>query len=305
MIRSLLAPLSALALTSCFVQPGAFESAMTVNRDGSFDFQYSGEIVAFDPALLDELDGSGALRNDPDFDAALATCYGEPREGYLEVRDADEDAPELIPDADGEEDIVQPRPCTAEEIATERAERTDRMAARAKGDADKAEFLRLLGGIGDGSDDSNREIARRLNEQRGWSDVTYVGRGVWTGSYRVSGRMDVGFVFPLLPATETITPFVRLVPLADGRVRVDAPALSGVLQRMSTASVMTGLMGLGDKNPMGSMPQPKGTFTLVTDAEVLTNNTTDGPVADGARRRLVWTIGAGLKPQPPEALLRL
>ena len=53
MIRSILAPLAAFALSSCFIQPGDFESAMTLNRDGTFDYSYSGEVVAIGAALLE------------------------------------------------------------------------------------------------------------------------------------------------------------------------------------------------------------------------------------------------------------
>ena len=52
--------------------------------------------------------------------------------------------------------------------------------------------------------------------------------------------------------------------------------------------------------------QPKldGTFTLTTDAEILANNTEDGPKADPAGRRLVWKMNAQ-NPAAPMALLQL
>lgn len=308
MTRSLLAPLAALALAGCFLQPGASESALTLNRDGTFDFRYSGEIVAMKTDTLDGLGGGGSRGEaDVDFDAATATCSGEEGERYVSVASPDSDdlvmvEPAMVTDSmDGADATPQP-PCTAGEIAGERDQRRALNARRAAERQQQTAMLARLGGLGDGSDEAYREVARRLNEQRGWSDVVYRGDGVFTGSYRIAGRVDAGFVFPLLPTTPTVTPFVRLVPLTDGRVRVDAPGLTNASGTGAMAAYLT------VKSPsdpfVGSGPQPHGTFTLTTDGDVLTNNTHDGAATEGRLKRLSWTIG-GLDQVVPVALLRL
>ena len=94
--------------------------------------------------------------------------------------------------------------------------------------------------------------------------------------------------------------------MSDGRVRVDAPGLTSTPDVTERVGMMTSLM----RDDTGADPsgrarrRPRGTFTLTTDAQVLTNNTVDGPVAAGRSRRLVWTVG-GLQQVIPEALLRL
>ena len=130
---------------------------------------------------------------------------------------------------------------------------------------------------------------------------------MFTGSYRIAGRVDAGFVFPLLPTTPTVTPFVRLVPLTDGRVRVDAPGLTSATDPAGGTRAMAAYLASGGPgNPLanGGGPQPRGTFTLTTDGEVLTNNTRDGATTQNRRKRLSWTIG-GLDEILPEALVRL
>ena len=307
MIRSMLAPLAAFALASCFVQPGAFESALILNRDGTFDYSYSGEVVAVNAAMQEELDRPSGDAN-ADFDATLATCTGFKGDRYVSVAGADNDPiRDSILGASLETvETIPPGPCTAEEIAGERERRRDVARSQAVQREQQRSAVARLGGLGDGTEQSYRDVARRLNEQRGWSDVVYQGRGVFTGRYHATGRVDAGFVFPLLPTTETITPFVRLVPLNGGRVRVDAPGLTTATSLLDQLGKMSALMkmDLAPNPPLDTGSQPRGTFTLTTDAAILTNNTLNGPTTTGGKRRLSWTVG-GLQQAIPEALLRL
>ena len=51
------------------------------------------------------------------------------------------------------------------------------------------------------------------------------------------------------------------------------------------------------------MSRSEGVFTLVTDAEVATNNSEEGPASDGGKQRIEWRI-TPLNRTAPEALLR-
>jgi len=104
-----------------------------------------------------------------------------------------------------------------------------------------------------------------------------------------------------------IIPFVKVVRLSGNRVRVLAPAFvqpkEGGWQGFGTA--MQGAVAPQAKGAAETwLKKPEGTFTLTTDAEVLTNNTRDGPTRAPAGRQLKWMVGP-LDAAKPEALLQL
>jgi hypothetical protein len=91
----------------------------------------------------------------------------------------------------------------------------------------------------------------------------------------------------------------------NGRIYVQAPSftgggLAGLADRMKGVG---GMAGIGGKGP-GASSRTKGTFTLTTNGEFLTNNSEDGPVADAAGRKVVWEVGGGVE-RVPEALVQL
>ena len=54
----------------------------------------------------------------------------------------------------------------------------------------------------------------------------------------------------------------------------------------------------------GPVSHAQGRFTLVTDGEILTNNSEDGPTPNAAGRQLRWDVGS-TSAKIPEALIRL
>jgi len=73
------------------------------------------------------------------------------------------------------------------------------------------------------------------------------------------------------------------------------------------AAILQG-MGMPGKSEAGSeadkMPKAEGLFAVVTDGELLANNTDEGPKADPAGRRLEWQVNAQT-PATPSALVRV
>jgi hypothetical protein len=148
-------------------------------------------------------------------------------------------------------------------------------------------------------------LATRMMKFDGWKSVTYKGKGVFLVDYSLTSRMGHDFAFPILPDGNIIFPFITVRKRDDGKVFVQAPSftsggLAGVADRMKGVG---GMAGLGGKAPVGANPT-KGTFTVTTNGEVLTNNSEDGPVADKAGRKIVWQVGAG-SDKVPEALVQL
>ena len=118
----------------------------------------------------------------------------------------------------------------------------------------------------------------------------------------MSGLLDRDFVFPVFDRVEFILPFVQATRLGSGRVRVTAPAfVKPGADWMGMSGAGAAAMGRGRGWPFR---EAEGTFTLVTDAAILTNNTTDGPSSEGGSQILKWTVSP-LDRARPEALLQL
>lgn len=274
--------LAALA-TACLLTPGAFNASLDLRRDGSFTYRYTGEVVFITPA-------------------AAAAAEGEKSSAF------DPEAQECFEDATGMDDVEldsKSRDCTKEEI--EQA-RTEWQAAQATaGEQRKIENERMkamFGGVDPSDPKAVEQFTQRLMTYDGWKRVTHKGKGVFDVLYEKSGRIDHDFVFPVFPEVDWIIPFVQVSRRTDGRVRVAAPAF---VQPQGMGSLMggsaMGAMGGGDRDM--PLPKPEGTFTLTTDAEILTNNTNDGPSAGpGGGKSLRWTVGP-LDAKKPEALLKL
>ena len=88
-------------------------------------------------------------------------------------------------------------------------------------------------------------------------------------------------------------PFVAVELRANGTVRVQAPAF-GNENSMSASSAM----------PDKGGDKMDGTFTLDTDAEIVSQNNENGPTTAGGRKTIVWTA-TPLTKTAPMAVLRL
>ena len=189
--------------------------------------------------------------------------------------------------SDGDKD----RPCTKAEIAEQKN-------AFEKKRKDSEEMAKMFGlpGLDDAS---NRAFAAKLMKYAGYRSVTYRGNGVFDVDYHFVGSAKQDFLFPALPDNNLIIPFIALRRRADGSVLVTAPAFTGGSGPMGPAAA-----GAGDMAKGGPMSRAEGRFTIITDGEILTNNSEDGATAHPTGRQLHWDVNSTSN-KIPETLIRL
>lgn len=155
-----------------------------------------------------------------------------------------------------------------DDAAKEKADKAAEAASK------KAEFERKC-----------RAIAAALAKEAGYRKVEYVGEGKFLVDYAVTGTLTHNFVYPFNIDAEAVFPFIALELRADGKVRMKAPAFA----KDSASAGGTGGLGggMGELGPAGKLD---GTFTLDTDAEIVSQNTESGAQTVGGRKRVVWTV---------------
>ena len=187
------------------------------------------------------------------------------------------------------------RPCTKAEITQQKADFANRVAAKRK----ESEEMAKAFGVPGLDEESNRAFAAKLMKYDGWRSVTYRGKGVFEVDYHLVGSTKQDFIFPALPDNNLIIPFVALRRRADGSVLVTAPAFTGGAGPMGAAAAGAGDMGKG-----GPVSRAQGRFTVMTDGEILTNNSEDGPQPSQLGREVHWDVGPA-SAKVPETLIRL
>jgi hypothetical protein len=187
----------------------------------------------------------------------------------------------------------------AKERACTKAEIADQKAAYEKKRQDAEQMAKALGLPGF-DDQSNRAFAAKLMKYAGWRSVTYRGQGVFDVDYHFEGRATQDFLFPALPDDNLLIPFIAIRRRADGSVLVTAPALTG-----GAGALGAGIPGADSADRKG-MPvsRAQGRFTIITDGEILTNNSEDGPAPHPLGRQLHWDVGPATN-KIPETLVRL
>lgn len=141
----------------------------------------------------------------------------------------------------------------------------------------------------------NRAIAEALSKEAGYRSVRYLGDGKFLIDYQVSGRLDHNFIYPFNLDAQAIVPFVAVELRANGTVRVKAPGFAN--DSKDQAGPMGGMGG-------DASAKMDGSFTLDTDAEIVSTNNEEGPIASGPRKTLVWKVSP-LARDAPTAVLRL
>ena len=120
-----------------------------------------------------------------------------------------------------------------------------------------------------------KAIAEALTKEAGYRSVTYKGDGVFVVDYQISGKLTHNFLWPYNLDAEVIFPFVVMELRGADMVRVKAPAF-----------------GDSDSPGKGKSDDAKskldGTFTLITDGEIVSQNNEDGAKTDGTRRTVTW-----------------
>lgn len=302
LVRTLILLVLPLALSSCFLAPGAFTASLDLKRSGDFTFAYKGEIVFLDPENM------SPLKNDAPktWQDSLAVCpkEGEPYANSSPVETVTPVPP--APDGEDAEDAIASedpnRKCTRAEIAKLRKDWEEQQKAKAEKDRKEAAQFAAMFGFNPKDEAANRKLAATMMRYDGWRSVTYQGGGVFAVDYLIEGKAAQGFVFPLLPQGDVLIPFVTVRGQDKGSVRVGAPALIGGGLK-GLASQMKALGAPSDKDiPQSS--RTRGTFTVTTEGEILTNNTADGPVSTGGVKKLTWDIDPQTE-TAPEALIKL
>jgi hypothetical protein len=272
-----------LLLTGCLWGPGKFTSDLTLKKNGGFVLDYRGEIV---------------LQTPPDAEAKVepwskdkARCR---KSGRVEL------GPFLSSVTADDDDPV--RPCTASELAKAKTDYETQSAARAKSKREENEQMAKMFGIAGLDDESGRAFAAKLGKYAGYRSVQYRGKGVFDVDYHFEGRATQDFIFPALPDNDFLIPFVAIRRRADGSVLVTAPAFTGGAGPMGVRAGAAATSAM--KEGKGPVSHAQGRFTVITDGEILTNNSEDGPAPSAAGRQVHWDVGPSSS-KIPETLVRL
>jgi hypothetical protein len=304
-----------LTLSGCFISPGKFASELTLLENNQFTFTYEGEVHFL---VLADWVQAEQNRNSFPFEAY---CYGSEREQgeAVEAVEVPRDIVEM-PAADAASDGVsakavptisiapQPssgrRDCTAEEEAEQRAEWEAQEQFRNERERERTEQLaKLLGGVDPTDPAAEAELAKILMRQKGFDRVVTKGNGLFEVSYAISGTLNHDYMFPMMEDFPTINPFVQLFLRDGGVVRINAPgfapqSVSNPMMPFMAAASGIGGGGRDEFAALSSIPPIDGTFTIITTGDIRANNTDEGPVVEGARKRLTWTINARSKAAP-------
>jgi hypothetical protein len=188
------------------------------------------------------------------------------------------------------------RPCTGAEIAAQKADHERNAEAKRK----EAEETAKLFGLPGLDDDSNRAFAAKLMKFEGWRSVVYRGKGVFDVDYHLEGSAKQDFMFPMLPDNDLLIPFIAIRHRKDGSVLVTAPAMTGGSGPIAARAGAAAASSMKD----GPVSRALGRLTVITNGEILTNNSEDGPAAHPLGRQVHWDVGPG-STKIPETLIKL
>lgn len=287
----LIPALACLSLTGCFLQPGKFDSTLDLRKDGSFTFAYKGQIYLL--ALSKMADMAGKAETESAF--VQRPC---------------------------QDDDFKERKCSTSEIAEQKRNWEDEKQKKKQEDQKNAEMVRaMLGGIDPADPAAAKELADRLRHQAGWRAVTYVGDGLFEVDFSLSSKLTHDFVFPTIERFPMGDAFVMANRRADGSLRIDAPGFTGQSANNPMQGALGGILGAAaasdaaksgttadkvsgpDAASLG-IPEIEGTFRVVTDGEILANNTDEGPQVGAGGKVLQWRITKRTT-AAPLALVRL
>jgi hypothetical protein len=284
--RAIVPALACLALSGCFLQAGKFDSTLDLRKDGSFTFAYKGQIYLLALSKIADM----ASKAEAESEFVADTCY---------------------------DDDLDERTCTADELAEQKRTWEEGKEKKKLEDQKNAEMMRaMLGGIDPADPEAAKELAERLRHQAGWRSVTYVGDGLFEVDFALSSKLSHDFVFPTIERFPMANAFVMANRRADGSVRLDAPGFTAQSLTNPMQAMMSGALGAGAANgptdanqdaeagPTPSLPEIDGTFRIVTDGEILANNTDDGPQANPRGKILQWRVTKRTQ-VAPLALVRL
>lgn len=148
-----------------------------------------------------------------------------------------------------------------------------------------------------GDDAQMQGIATALAKEKGFQSARYMGNHKFEIDYAITGRLDHAFLFPFNIDAQIVLPFVAVEMRGDDRVRVKAPGFANGFDKSQGPA---GMGGAGDE----AAKALNGSFTLTTDAEIVSQNQEDGAQSTPQGKRIVWTI-TPLTSDAPAATLRV
>ena len=285
--KFIVAAAAPLLLSGCLWGPGKFASDLALRKNGTFVLDYRGEI------MLQLPDDKGAPPLP--WEDNMARCYTD---GRTEVVDTEI---KLDP-ADGADAAAgddEKRACTAAETAKLKAQYQKESAEKIEQRRKESDNVAKMLGLPSSDDASNRRFAANLMRYQGWRSVAYKGNGVFDVDYHFEGRVGQDYVFPMMPDSDLVIPFVAIRRRTDGSVMVTAPAFTGGQGPFGARAKM---LNLPDKSD-GPPSRAEGRFTITTDGEILTNNSEDGPVTGPSGKQVRWEVGPASS-KVPEMLVR-
>ena len=281
--RAAVSLLACLALASCFLQPGKFDSTLDLRKDGTFTFTYKGQIFMVALSKLAEDAGKA--------DAAAP---------FVKQPCLDEDQNE--------------HPCSKAELAEQRRKWREEKQQKLQQDEQNRQAMRaMLGGIDPNDPRAAQQLAEHMRRQAGWRSVKDVGDGMFEVDFSITSRLTHDFAFPTLEQFPMNDFFVVITRRQDGSARVEAPGFSPQGGGNPISALMGGMTGglaaagTTDGRPAATAPQlPEidGTFRVVTDGQILANNTDEGPRAGPGGQVLQWTVNQRTA-AAPMALVKL
>ena len=251
---------SSLGLSGCFMTPGTFGSTLDIRSDGRFSFTYDGEI----------------------FMAGLSD--------FAEMAAAEEANKPCVDDETFEE-----RACTEEEVAARKAEKEQEARMMAM----------MMGGVDPDDPEAAANVAAELERQAGWNTVTYLGDGLFYVDFAITSTISNDFAYPVLEGQTMGSAFVAVNLRDEGRAKIAAPgfAAQGGNPFQAMMGGMAGMFSGGGEDDaeedseeasgasgFPDVPPMRGTFRIVTDAAILTNNTDEGPREEAGLQVLEWDI---------------
>jgi hypothetical protein len=196
-----------------------------------------------------------------------------------------------------------------EEIAEQRATwEANAAERRARAEQEAATMRQMFGGIDPADPKAAEELAARLRRQEGWKRVDYRGDGLFEVEFALSGTLGHDFVFPTFERFPLTNTFV-VANLRQGRsVRIEAPGFAAQGGANPFQSMVTGMAIAGATATSGEtvpqFPEMDGTFRIVTDGQILANNTEEGPQSAPAGQVLEWRVNKRTE-TAPMALIQL
>lgn len=138
-----------------------------------------------------------------------------------------------------------------------------------------------------------KAMAEALSKEAGYKSVQYAGNSKFLIDYEVRGTLDHGFVYPFNIDAEIVFPFIAIELRGKDTLRVKAPGFA------NEDSKKSGMGGMGAPSPESKLD---GTFTLTTNAEIVSQNNENGATAAPNGRKFVWKVTPLTKDQPMAVL---